>query len=148
MLMYLLAMNTDTDLRTGRRRAACPACTIAIHHRLHASTGTAGQRPLHGTVVLWRTWPPLAPTPWPRWSTASSLHPDAEVIIRQLPAEAALLSEFQTAVQSGLGADLILTGSDAVEYPGRQRRHPPTRRPGQQPTYGPIPGIGAHDPAL
>jgi arabinogalactan oligomer/maltooligosaccharide transport system substrate-binding protein len=53
--------------------------------------------------------------PWPRRSSRfESLHPDAEVILRRLPTEEALLAEFQTAVQSGLGADLILTSSNAV----------------------------------
>ena len=90
------------------------ACLLLLTGCAPAAETPADDR-LRGTVVLWHSLPDARAT---ALATAvgrfESLHPDAQVILRRLPTEEALLAEFQTAVQSGLGADLILTGSNAV----------------------------------
>ena len=108
-------MNTDIDSRMGRStQFVLLILLLLITGCTPAPEPLAGDR-LSGTIVLWHSLPAARAAALATViDRFKSLHPDAEVIIRQLPTEAALLSEFQTAVQSGLGADLILTSSNAV----------------------------------
>lgn len=70
---------------------------------------------LRGTIMLWHSLPEerarALATVIARFE---SLHPDTTVYMRQLPSEEALFNEYTTAVQSGLGGDLILASSATV----------------------------------
>jgi len=108
-------MNIDRS-GAGWRRHLIPVALLflALAVGCGAPPAPASDR-LSGTIVLWHS---LSDARAAALTTVvdrfTALHPDARVILRQLPSEAALLTEFQTTVQSGLGADLILTGSNAV----------------------------------
>ena len=68
-----------------------------------------------GTIVLWHSLPEARAAALNMVvNRFDSLHPDATILLRAFPSDDALVADFQNAVQSGLGADLILTGSGAV----------------------------------